>query len=346
MIDTMVVQSKRYTRQVISFLALNFFVGRIVARTILHRLVHGPKRPGWSLLYELMVAIMAAGIPEDETTPVHKMRHDMELLGNTPLPRDASITPVTAGGVDCEWVSVSGCRPEGALLYIHGGGYVAGSPATHRSLVVELSRQTRLRALVPDYRLAPEDPFPAALIDVWSVYWRLLASGFDPQQIVIAGDSAGGGLTMALLLALRDAGLPLPAAAVCLSPWTDLTLSGHTLLSNADADYLNMVGLRRVIPAILDGADPRTPMLSPIYADLHGLPPLMIQAGTAEMLYDDAARLAKRAVTDGVHVEFEAWENMVHVWHFMYAFEPAAQQAIANIGRFVRKYTDVVKQRE
>lgn len=335
-----------YARSVIRFLVLNFFVGRIAAQTILGRLVHGPKRPTWSLLYEFVVAIMAAGIPEDETTPVQKMRHDMEQLGNMPLPGDASITPVAAGGVDCEWVSVTGCRSDAVLLYLHGGGYVAGSPATHRSLVVELSRQTRLRALVPNYRLAPEHPFPAALVDAWSVYWWLLSSGFDPERIVVAGDSAGGGLSMALMLALRDAGLPLPAACVCLSPWTDLALTGRTLIPNSDADYLNMIGLRRVIPEILGDVDPHEPLVSPIYADLSRLPPLLIQAGTAEMLYDDAARLAKRASADGVDVEFEVWENMIHVWQFTYAFEPAAQQAVANVGRFARKHTDFMKQRE
>lgn len=336
----MVVQPDNYAGQVRSFIALNFLLGRVAVSTLLHRLRYGPRRADWSLLYELVVAIMASSIPNDESTPVQQMRHEMAQLGNTPLPQDVSVTPAEVGGVACEWVSVPGCRSDGILLYLHGGAYVAGSPVTYRSLVAELSRQTRLPALVPDYRLAPEHPFPAALVDVWSVYWRLLASGFDPGRIVIAGDSAGGGLSLALMLALRDAGLPLPAAGVCLSPWTDLALTGRTLLPNSDADYLNMVGMRRVVPEIVGDVDPRNPRISPLYADLHGLPPLLIQAGTAEMLYDDAARLAKRASAAGVHIEFEAWENMVHVWQFMYAFEPDAQQAIARIGQFARRYVD------
>ena len=341
----MAAQPENYAVQVRSFIALNFFVGRVAARALFHRLRYGPRRADWSLLYELVVAFMASAIPDDESTPVEQVRDDMAQLDKTPLPQDVSITPAEVGGVACEWVSVPGCRSGGLLLYLHGGGYVVGSPATYRSLVAELSRQTRLRALVPDYRLAPEHPFPAALVDAWSVYWRLLASGFDPARIVIAGDSAGGGLTLALMLALRDAGLPLPAAGICLSPWTDLALTGRTLLPNSDADYLNMVGMRRVVPAIIGDADPRNPHISPLYADLHGLPPLLIQAGTAEMLYDDAARLAKRAAAAGVQVEFEAWENMVHVWQFMYAFDPDAQQAIARIGRFARRYVGYVPER-
>ncbi len=180
-------------------------------------------RPDWSLLYELVVAIMAAGIPEDETTPVEQMRHDMEQLGKAPLPLDTQRAATEVGGIDCEWVNVPECRADGVLLYLHGGGYVAGSPATHRALIAELAKQTRLRALVPDYSLAPENPFPAALIDVWSVYWRLLASGFDPKKIVLAGDSAGGGLSLALH---ADAAGRRPASACCLHMPLSLDRSG------------------------------------------------------------------------------------------------------------------------
>jgi acetyl esterase/lipase len=225
------------------------------------------------------------------------------------------------------------------VLYLHGGGYVSGSPRTHRALAGEISHAAATRLLLPAYRLAPEHPFPAALEDAWVAYWWLLNQGAQPGQMVVAGDSAGGGLALALLVALRDAGLPLPAGLVCISPWVDLTLHSASVHANDGRDYLNGAAIRAVAALYLNGRDPHEPLASPLFADLHGLPPLLIQAGTAELLLDDSKRLARRAAAAGVAVELELWENMVHVWHFLYPFEAKARHAIRRIGCFVRERT-------
>jgi acetyl esterase/lipase len=223
------------------------------------------------------------------------------------------------------------------VLYLHGGGYVSGSPRTHRPLAGEIAHAAGARLLLPAYRLAPEHPFPAALEDAWVAYWWLLKQGVQPGQIVVAGDSAGGGLALALLVALRDAGLPLPAGLVCISPWVDLTLRGASLRANEGRDYLNAAAIRAVAALYLNGRDAREPLASPLFADLRGLPPTLIQTGTAELLLDDSKRLARRAAAAGVPVELELWENMVHVWHFLYLFEAKARQAIRRVGCFVRE---------
>lgn len=333
----MLRQHQSHTEYVRSLATLNVLIGKKATSAALRRLVGRPRRQGWSWRYEWLADIMADGIPEGQTASVAHMRRSFERMGHVPLPSDVTITPVREADLRGEWVRARGCRDNAAWLYLHGGAYVSGSLATHRFLVAELSRQAHTPILTIDYRLAPEFPYPAALVDAWSAYWHLLAAGFEPSRIIVGGDSAGGGLTIALMLALRDAGLPLPAAGVCLSPWTDLALTGRTLVSNHDFDYLKLPSIREVVPLILGDADPRRSTASPIYADLRGLPPLLIQSGTAEMLYDDAARLARRASEAGVRVQFEPWENMVHVWHFLFAVEPAARDAIASIGRFVRQ---------
>lgn len=329
---------REYAEQLRTLVAFNYLVGGAGLQAALHRLLFGPRRQGWSWLYECLTGVMAAAIRAGLTASAPEIRRSLGRISRLPLAADAVVEPTTLGGVAAEWVRTPDCREDAVLLYLHGGGYISGSPATHRVLIAELSRCTHLPALAVDYRLAPEDPFPAALVDAWRVYWQLLAMGREPAKIVVAGDSAGGGLAVALMTALRDAGLPLPAAVICLSPWTDLTLNGKTLAENHAYDYLDLPVMQRVIPLILNGAAPQDPLVSPIYADLHGLPPLLIQVGTAEMLYDDAAALAHRASQAGVPVQFEPWANMVHVWHFVFAFEPTARDAVASIGRFVRSH--------
>jgi acetyl esterase/lipase len=238
-------------------------------------------------------------------------------------------------GIPVEFVTPHRPR-DGVILFLHGGGYVSGSPVTHRTLVAEIARAARCRVVAPDYRLAPEAPYPAALKDAWAIYWWLLDQGVPPSRIVVMGDSAGGGLTIALLLALRDAGLPLPAGAAGLSPWLDLTLSGATMQTNAPTDYINQNVLSACARMYLDGRPAEaTPLASPLHADLHGLPPLLLQAGTAEMLLDDSIRFAARAEAAGVPVTLEQWDDMIHVWHFFYSITPAARQAIDHIADFV-----------
>ena len=249
----------------------------------------------------------------------------------------ASADPVDAGGVPAEWVSTPGAEADRAVLYLHGGGYVVGSPASHRELAGRLSAASGARLLVIDYRLAPEHPFPAAVDDGTAAYRWLLGQGVDPSRTAVCGDSAGGGLAVAALVALRDAGDPMPAAGVCLSPWVDLEGLGESMTARAKFDLMvGREGLLESAAMYLAGADPRTPLAAPLYADLQGLPPLLIQVGASETLYDDSTRLAERARAAGVDVTLQTWEEMVHVWHLFAPLLPEGQQAIEAIGEFLK----------
>lgn len=258
------------------------------------------------------------------------------LAGASPLPPGTRTTPVRAGGVPCEWIEASP-EPRGVLLYLHGGGYCLGSINTHRALVARLARACGLRALAVDYRLAPEHPFPAAVEDAAAVYRWLLARDVGPAEIVVAGDSAGGGLTVATLVALRDAGEPLPAAGICLSPWVDLEGLGTSMTTRAAIDpMVDREGLLLLAAAYLGGADARSPLAAPLYADLHALPPLLIHVGTAECLLDDAIRLHERARAHGVRADLEVWDEMIHVWHAFAPLLPEAEAAIERLGIWSR----------
>ena len=264
------------------------------------------------------------------------MRAVMEEIA-VPVPPDVKCTAVNAGGVPAEWIVAPGAAEDHFLLYLHGGGYVLGSINTHREMVSRLSRAAGVRALVPDYRLAPESPFPAAVDDATAAYRWLLSQGAKPARTVIAGDSAGGGLTLATLVALRDAKLPLPAAGVCLSPWTDMEGVGASMTSKAKEDpVVQKEGLLGMAKLYLGGADPKTPLAAPLHADLRGLPPLLIQVGSAETLLDDSTRVAERAKMAGVKVDLEVWNEMIHVWQLFAPILPEGQQAIEKIGKFIR----------
>ncbi|HEV2237077.1 MAG TPA: alpha/beta hydrolase [Ktedonobacterales bacterium] len=253
-------------------------------------------------------------------------------------PRGTVAEAVAAGGVPAEWVSVPTSAPDRVLLYLHGGSYTIGSPRSHRALVAQIARAAGVRALALDYRLAPEHRFPAPVEDATAAYRWLLAQGNAPERIVIAGDSAGGGLTLATALALRDAGDPLPAALVCLSPWTDLAATGASLKTRAQLDPalspngIAAAGQRYVGPE----GDTRAPLASPLYADLRGLPPTLIQVGDHEILLDDSTRLAERARAAGVAVTLEVWPEMWHVFEALAGYLPEADQAIGKIGAFMR----------
>jgi acetyl esterase/lipase len=267
------------------------------------------------------------------------MRESMAaaMAGFVP-PADVRYEPVDAGGVPAEWTTAPGARADRALVYLHGGGYCLGGVATHRGLAARLSRTARLRVLNVDYRLAPEHPHPAAVEDAVAAVGFAYASGLAPSRVAVGGDSAGGGLTLAALVALRDAGLPLPAAGVCISPWTDLTGSGDSVRTRADLDPLvDAEDLHRLAAAYLGGGDPRAPLASPLFADLRGLPPLLVHVGTAEILLDDATGLAERARDVGVPVELEVWDDMIHVWHAFADVLPEGVQAIEGIAGFLEK---------
>ncbi len=253
-------------------------------------------------------------------------------------PPDVRFEPVRVGGVPAEWTDAPGAREDRAVVYLHGGAYCLGGIATHRGLAARLSRLARVRVLNVDYRLAPEHPHPAAVEDAAAAVRAVYAEGLDPEKVAVAGDSAGGGLTVATLLALRDAGDPLPAAGVCISPWTDLSGSGESIRSRAAEDPLvDPETLRTMAAHYLAGRDPRTPLASPLFADLRGLPPLLVHVGTAEILLDDASRLAERARDVGVDVQLEVWDDMIHVWHAFADMLPEGVQAVEAIAGFLEK---------
>lgn len=282
---------------------------------------------------------MLRSAPTPET--VEERRAAMEALSTlAPIPDDVQCQPVDAGGVPGEWIAAPGADAERVILYLHGGGYSIGSIKTHRELVSRIARASGARALAIDYRLAPEHPFPAAVEDSTAAYRWLLSTGVDPARIAIAGDSAGGGLTVATLIALRDAGDPLPAAAVCLSPWVDMEGIGESMTTKADLDpMVTREDLVEGAKMYLGDADPRTPLAAPLYADLTGLPPLLMQVGTAETLLNDSTRLADHARSAGVDATLEVWDNMIHVWQAFALMLPEGQVAIDRIGEFVQEHT-------
>ncbi|GIW43491.1 MAG: hydrolase [Candidatus Binatia bacterium] len=286
----------------------------------------------------MIVNMLRSQRPLEEPT-VEQMRAGLEAMaGIAPLPPDVEMMPVDADGVPAAWVKVPESGSGRVVLYLHGGGYVIGSIRTHRDLAQRIARAARARVLLIDYRLAPEHPHPAAVEDSVRAYRWLLAQGVPPASLAIAGDSAGGGLTVATLVALREAGVPLPAAAVCLSPWVDLEGLGESMASKADVDpMVQRDALLRMAAMYLGGQDPRTPLAAPLYADLRNLPPLLIQVGTAETLLDDSLRLAEKARAAGVEVTLEAWDDMIHVWQAFAAMLPEGQQAIDRIGEFLRQ---------
>jgi monoterpene epsilon-lactone hydrolase len=278
--------------------------------------------------------------PKMSDLSIEEQRAQMEVgFTQFQLPADVRCDPVDAGGVPAEWITTPGVVAERVIYYLHGGGYVIGSIDTHREMVSRLSRAANARVLIINYRLAPENQFPAAVDDSIAAYRWLLSVGIDPARLVIAGESAGGGLTVATLVALRDAGEPLPRAGICLSPWVDMECLGESVFTKAEIDP---VGTRDAVlayaKAYLGDTDPRTPLASPLYADLTGLPPMLIQVGTAEILFDDAMRLAGRARATGVDVILEPWDDMIHMWHFFAAILPEGQQAIERIGEFIRQH--------
>lgn len=254
--------------------------------------------------------------------------------GKTP----ASIRQVDAGGVPSELVSAGGGSEDTVTLYLHGGGYVIGSPKTHREFARRLSAASQAQVLVIDYRLAPESPFPAPVEDAISAYRWLLSEGYAPEKLSIAGDSAGGGLTVATLVSIRDQGLPMPACGVCLSPWVDMEGIGDSMITRADRDpMVQKEGLVGMAGLYLADADPRSPLAAPMYADLEGLPPLLIQVGASETLFDDAVRLDDKARAAGVETTFEEWDDMIHVWHIFAPMLDEGQKAIERMAEFMRE---------
>jgi epsilon-lactone hydrolase len=289
--------------------------------------------------FEAVVQLFAAS-PLFAPAPVAVMRANMEAqTGQLPPPEGVTLSPVDADGVPAEWSAPHGAPTEHVLLYFHGGGYFMGSVNTHRRFVAVLAQTSGLRALSVDYRLAPEHPFPAAVEDATTSYRWLLSQGVSPASIAIAGDSAGGGLTLATLVALREAGLPLPAAGVAISPVTDFTLSGESYRTRADADpMLSRQSLIEIRDHYLPGIDPATPLASPLWADLGGLPPLLVTAGDREVLLDDSVRFVDKALAAGVDATLDVGEEMIHVYQAFTGLVPEADVGVATIASFLTKH--------
>lgn len=264
------------------------------------------------------------------------LRAGMQQLEMLPVPADLGVEAIVADGIFCDELTPAGSLDAGLILYVHGGAYVAGSARTHRELAGRLGATANVRVVSIDYRLAPEFPFPAAVNDVMRVYRWALAEGHAADSIGLAGDSAGGGLVLAALACLRDAGDPLPAAAVCFSPWTDLAATGASMTANASTDpMLSGPSLQNAAALYLAGAAPNDPRASPLYADLTGLPPLLIQATDTEILFDDARRVAERARQAGVSVTFETWDDLIHVWQVFGPMLAEGREATEAAGRFL-----------
>jgi acetyl esterase/lipase len=291
---------------------------------------------------QMVIDMLRGASPVPRDVSFTEQRAALEnLVAMAPPPSELRCTAVDVGGTRAEWIVAPGAGDDRAVLYLHGGGYCIGSITTHRQLAGDISRAAGARVLLIDYRLAPEHPFPAAVEDATRAYDYMLASGVKPAQSAVAGDSAGGGLTVATLLALRDARTPLPAAGVCLSPWLDLTMSGASIQSKAAIDpMVQGEDLQRMATAYLGAADAKQPLASPLFADLRGLPPLLVHVGTAEVLLDDATRFAERARAADVNVTLEEWDDMIHVWHAFAFILPEARQALERVGAFLRRRWD------
>lgn len=294
-----------------------------------------PSEPLQNIITMLRVQAAERG---DTAMTLEQWREAYDGLGRLlPVKDGVRVEPVNAGGVPGEWIG-DGDGP--VVVYLHGGGYCIGSLDSHRPMLTHLAAATGGRVLAVDYRLAPEHPHPAALQDACGAYRWVLAGGTDPARVVVGGDSAGGGLTLATLVALRDGGTPLPTAGVMLSPWADLTQSGATIAEKADIDpMVRAEDLDRWAGAYVGATDPSSPPVSPLFAELAGLPPLLIEVGTAEVLLDDARRVAARAASAGVDVTTYEGPDLVHVWHFFAGAVPEADEGIQRVARFVRDRT-------
>jgi acetyl esterase/lipase len=275
-------------------------------------------------------------------TSVAQMRADWDAAFES-CTVAVSCERVSVGGVDAEWIVPVHAAPVRAILYFHGGGFRLGSVTSHRDLIARIAEASGCRVLAINYRLAPEYRFPAPLDDAVAAYNYMLDRGWQPQHIAFAGDSAGGNLVLATILALRDHGLPLPAAGVLLSPWTDLAATGVSYTSRAEADPIHQ---RPMILALAksylgEQGDPHDPLASPLYADLQGLPPLLIQVGDRETVLDDSTGFADKARAADVEVELEIWDDMIHVFQMFGAELPEARQAITSIAKFLNRHLHI-----
>jgi acetyl esterase/lipase len=277
---------------------------------------------------------------DDGPIDVEKKRENLEkrvLLFRKP--KNVNVEKISIEEISCEWLYPPECNKDRVIIYLHGGAYIAGSPNTHRGLAARIAKASESPALFIDYSRAPENPFPAALEDVIKVYkWLIEQKKINPKKIAIAGDSAGGGLALATLIKLRDEEIALPATAVCLSPWTDLAITGKTIETKAKEEImLTKNDLLQSAEIYLGGTDSKNPLASPLYADLKGLPPLLLQTGTAEIILDDTIRFAEKAKKVGVEVTSDIWQKMWHVFQIYGILIPESKKALREIGKFIQR---------
>jgi monoterpene epsilon-lactone hydrolase len=317
-----------------------FYLWTSVVAVALARVRRGPLRPTWTFGYEVVTRAQKRFHERvARLSPVEERRAWGSLRSSGPSLKLVRWSRSILGRVEAWTILPRDVpRPERVVLYLHGGGFIYGSERSHGELAARLALSARARLVFPLYRLAPEHPFPAALEDALVAYRALLDGGVSPSSIVIAGDSAGGNLTLSLLLALRDAGEPLPAAAVLISPWVDFTQMGGSMQTNEPFDWASPWMFERWEREYLKGHDASDPRASPALADLSGLPPLLIQIGTAELLHDQVLALADRARAAGVEVTLEAFPDLVHLWHTLTPLFPRFQEGMDRIGQFVSKH--------
>jgi len=294
-----------------------------------------------SLKSQLFRPVMEAFSARLDSMPTIKRRREFAGAAEKKqrLPKGATAVPVTVGSVPAEWITPATVASDAVILYLHGGGWILGWYNSHRWMVSHICQAASCKALAVDYRLAPEHPFPAALDDCVAAYRSLVESGTPPERIVIAGDSAGANLALATLMVLQEAGDRLPAAAVCLSPMTDLLGTGDSFTRQKRDALLSAEGALEMARAYYAENDPRLPLISPHYGDLTGLPPLLIQVGEDEILLDDSHRLAEKATAAGVSVELSVWPGMWHVWQTLVPYLPEAKDAVDAVGEFIRRQT-------
>lgn len=268
------------------------------------------------------------------------LRANTDKIAPRKTPKNLTLEVVSDGPAKGEWHSPANAAPGRTVLYFHGGGYVFGSPRSHRGLTFKLAEDSHAEVFSSDYRLAPEHPYPAAVEDAVAAYQFLLDQGRDPAKLVVGGDSAGGGLSLALLLSCKERGLPMPAGAFLYSPWTDLAATGGSLEGNESSDVMFKKDyLAKGANRYMNGADPKTPLISPLYADLAGLPPMLSFVSSSEVLYDDTTRVHEKLLAAGVTSEMIVERGLAHVWPIFYPRFPEAARSIRQTAEFVAART-------
>lgn len=327
-------------QSLINLIGIWFAIVVAIVRRIFARLLLGPTRPTWSWRTDIMVAIARAAVGFAAKVPDDPWINRFGLRIKAPIPIElrnrVAVVGTELGRLTTdEYVRLGASTDRATILYFHGGAYVYGNPGTHRQHVARLVDTAGVRALAPTYRLAPQYRFPSGLDDAEIAYRSLIASGVDPRTVILSGDSAGGGLATALLIRLRDEGVPMPGGAVLFSPYVDVEHTGYTPALNAASDYLPLSEFTRPNPYYTLPEAVRDPLASPIHADLTELPPMLILAGEAEMILDDSVRLAANARRDGVDVTLSVYDDMMHVWPAIVPWESASERALVEVADWI-----------